>query len=453
MSFVPFLFFVASPMMVNMKYVGSKIFFSIMMLLLGVEASCKPLNINVHGKSAILINAESGKVLFQKNPHDKRSPASVTKIATCLTALEAENDLSRLVVCPMSQLLKISRKKKTESGYTDPPYTLEPDAMSDGIYAGEKLTIENLIYGMMLPSGDDSANVLAHHLDENGIEGFVDKMNRRIRKIGCKNTRFYNPHGLYYPGHLTTAYDIALIAKEAIKNEEFVRIVSSVKYQRPKTNKQPARMIWNSNKLLRRGPFSYSKAFGIKTGYHETARYTFTGAAKDENRTLICVTLGCESYEEVFLDAIQMFEAAFGEKKLARKLLNAQDCLYFLKVKNAKEPIKAVLKSDLVYEYYPSEEEEISPVISWNQVSMPIKKGDLLGEVQVKNKLGETLMIRELFAKEDACFSTAFKVKSFFVYAFYILLGAVFVLLMGYITRKMYRFFQNFLQPKDSILK
>ncbi|MCH9630521.1 MAG: hypothetical protein S4CHLAM37_05220 [Chlamydiia bacterium] len=403
----------------------------------------KPFKINVHGKSAILINADNNKILFEKNPKDKRSPASLTKIATLLTALEIEKDFDRVVVSPAELLKKMSRKKKTEAGYVDPPYLLEPDAMSDGVYSNEKLSIRDLVYGMMLPSGDDSSNVLAHHLDENGIEGFMKKVNAKLRKIGCLDSHLDNPHGLYYPGHAVTAYDLALLASQAIKNEEFTKIISTINYQRPKTNKQPGRTIWNSNKLLRRGRFFYPKAFGIKTGYHETAGYSFVGAAKDMNRTLICVTLGCESYEEVFTDSIRMFDTAFIEKKLARKLLNAQDSLYTLPVKGAKEPLKAVLKDDLIYEYFPSEEEELSPSIVWNPVKMPFSVGEIVGAVQVKNERGDILLDEPLYVKENAIPSFGHRFKAVWGTIINVLIVSFVVFSIGFVGLWMFRFFRK----------
>ncbi|PCI96059.1 hypothetical protein COB11_00295 [Candidatus Aerophobetes bacterium] len=412
-------------------------------LLVPLSLPSKPFRINVQAKSAILVNAENLKILFEKNPKDKRSPASLTKLATVLTALEIEKDLDRTVVCPFDKLTKISRKKKTEAGYVDPPYTLEPDAMSDGIYSNEKLSIRDLIYGMMLPSGDDAANVLAHHLDENSIEGFMQKVNTTLKRIGCRDSHFENPHGLYYPGHATTAYDLALLASEAVKNEEFVKIVSSEKYQRPKTNKQPGRTIWNSNKLLRRGRFFYPNAFGIKTGYHETAGYTFVGAAKDKNRTLICVALACENYEEVYSDAINMFNTAFSEKKLARKLLNALDSLYTLPVKGAKEPLKAVLKEDLIYEYFPSEEEVLTPSIVWNSVKMPFISGEIVGAVQVKNEKGEILFNEALYVKENAIPSFGYRLRTVWGTLINVLIISFVVFSIGFVGLWIYRFFRK----------
>ena len=406
----------------------------------------KPLQINTRAKSAILINAETGKVLFEKEGYKKLSPASVTKVATCLAALESGIDFDKEVTCPHEILLKMTRQKKIDSGYNDPPYVLEPDAMSYGIYSGEKLTFRDLIYGMMVVSGNDAANVLAYHLSENRIDGFMGLVNYTLRKVGCKNSHFLNPHGLYYPGHFTTAYDLALLSMKAIQNDDFVEIVSSVTYDRPKTNKQPARTIWNLNKLLRKGRFHYPKAFGIKTGYHASAGVTFIGAAKDDQRTLINVVLGCKSYDEAFTDSILMFEKAFAEKKLARKLLNSQDSVYLAQVPRAKESVQAVLEKDLYYEYFPSEEEKIFPKISWNDLQMPIKKGQALGEILVSNDVGEVILRAPLFAKEDVKYSTGYKIKKYILKS----LLAAFVIggmaLLSYFVWRLYMWLKPFLR-------
>lgn len=384
----------------NRKFIP--ILFLLALLLPSIKVLSKPLNMTVHAQSAILMDANSGKVLFAKNPHEKREPGSTTKIAACITALQLITDENKEVSSPLICLEKTTKKKKIENGYQDRPYILEPDGTSYGIITNEKMTIRDLLHGMMLCSGNDAANVIAYHLSENRVPGFMEKVNEWLQSIGCKDTFFNNPHGLHFRGHLSTAYDLALMTKEGIKNPRFRELVSTVKYERPKTNKQQQRTIWTNNRLLKKGKYFYPKAFGIKTGYHENAGSNVVSAASDGSRTLIAVSLGGANKDEVYSDVIKMFETAFSEKKLTRKLLNKLDFLQQVKVKGAKSFVQATLKEDLLYEYFPSEEEEIHPEIVWQELKMPIIKDEVLGEVVARNQLGETILQAKLYAKESA---------------------------------------------------
>lgn len=375
------------------------IFVAVVLLVQSALIS-KPLNMTVSAQAAILMNAENGKILFAKNEHEKLSPASVTKIATCLTALKKKPNFAEVVKCHQECLITIPQKTKAERKYEDPPYRLEPDGKGDGIYTGEYLTLKDLFHGMMLASGNDSSNVLAYHLSNGDIPAYMHEVNEYLASIGCKNTQFYNPHGLHYPKHLTTAYDLALLAREAIKDPEFMNIIQKVSYERPKTNKQPARTIWATNRLLRKGSYYYPKAFGIKVGYHAVAGFNFVGAAKDQDRVLISVVLHCENAAAGYGDTIKMFNIAFAEKKLTRQLLNHRESVFKTKVKGAKGLLKASLEEDLVVHYFPSEEEELKPSLHWYDLKLPVKKGERVGEIQLKEdkKLIKTIY---LYAMED----------------------------------------------------
>lgn len=369
------------------------IFFSLFSLTF-----CSQISIPVSASSSILVNAKTGKVLFSKNPHLKHPPASVTKIATALYILNNVEDIDSTVRAHLECLVKIPKKIKVERKYEDPPYRLEPDGTSYGIIAGEVLSVKDLLYGMMLCSGNDASNVLAYHFSGGRIETFMENVNQLLESIGCINTKFFNPHGLHFPSHLSTARDLALLVAEAIKNPMFLEIVGSSFYERPKTNKQPARIIYTTNKLLKRGQFFYPKAFGIKSGYHSLAGYNLVAAAKDENRTLISIVLNCKDSAEAYRDTIRIFDAAFSEKKLTRHLLNAQESVFTMVLEGLKEPIKAALKEDLVIEYFPSEEEALSPEILWKDLTLPIKQGDVVGEVTVKNSQNIIIKKGEIFS-------------------------------------------------------
>ena len=383
-----------------------RVFLFFIILIIQGSLVSKPLNISVAAKAAILINADNGKVLFSKNADERHFPASTTKIATCLMILNNKSNLEEEVYCPLECLIKIPQKIKKEHRYQDPShqYRLEPDGTTYGIYAGEYLTVKDLLYGMMLPSGNDASNVLAYHYSRGSIPSYMEKITEYLRSIGCANTSFYNPHGLHYPRHMTTASDLALLTREAIKNPEFVNIVKTTNYERPKTNKQPSRIVRNGNKLLAKGAYYYPKAFGVKTGYHSIAGFTFVGAAKDENRTLISVVLHCVNGAEAFKDSINMFDAAFAEKQLTRKLLNQKESVFTTKVKGSRSLLKASLQEDVSINYFPSEEEILKPNLYWHDFKIPIKKGQKVGEIQVKTEEGKIIKIAYLYANSDVDF-------------------------------------------------
>lgn len=381
-----------------------RLFLVFIVTLFQVTLISKPLNISVSAKAAILINAENGKVLFAKNPDEKHPPASTTKIATCLMILKNNPNFEEEVKSPSECLIQIPHKIKKEHKYEDPPYRLEPDGKTYLIYPGEILTVKDLLYGMMLHSANDASNVLINHYSKGNINAYMEKVSEYLKSIGCKNSNFFNPHGLHYPKHVSTAADLATLAREAIKDPQFLEIVKTKSYERPKTNKQPGRTIWNGNKLLFKGAYYYPKAFGIKTGYHAAAGFTFVGGAKDENRTLISVVLHCVNGPEAFKDTIKMFNAAFEEKQLTRQLLNQKESVFTTKLKGSKKILEAALQEDLAIHYFPSEEEELTPQICWFDLKIPIKKGEKVGEVQVKTTEGRIIKTSCLYALSDINF-------------------------------------------------
>lgn len=335
----------------------------------------------VTAKSALLINAKTGAILFEKNKDLKRSPASLTKLATCLFALDKVSNLEQKITCSPQCLIKMSKKKKIENNYDIEPYLLEPDGMSYGIFNNEVLTIKDLLYGMMLPSANDAANVVAYALSKGNIMNFMKEMNEYLVSIGCQNTTFYNPHGLYYPQHLTTASDLALIAREALKDPRLLDICKSISYQRPKTNKQPSRTVWNLNKALRKGPYYYDKIKGLKTGSHENAGYCYIAFAEDNHRSLICVVMGCQDSDTAFMETKKLLELAFGEKLVQRKLFNAKESIFTKKIAKADNLLKAQLKEDVFLSFYPSEEIPVKPQLVWEDKALPIYEGLNVGSL------------------------------------------------------------------------
>lgn len=360
----------------------------------------KPLAVRVSAESALLMNAETGAILYEKRPHALQYPASLTKIASSLYVLEKKkNQLDEMVFCDPRCLRKMRQETKAERSYRDAPYLLEPDGSHFSILPGERLRLKDLMYGMMVASGNDASNVVAQHV-EGSIPAFMRHLNAYIEKLGCKNTQFMNPHGLHHPQHRTTAFDLALIVRAALKNKMLCAIAGEKEYYRPKTNKQPLKMVKQKNKLLSKGKFFYEAAFGLKIGYTAKAGNTFAGVAREGGRTLIVILLSCPSSDHQYRDAIRLFDAAFEEKKVSRLLFNSADNAFECRFKGGKGRLRARLLEDISMEYFPSEEPEIKIELDWQRLPLPIEKGALVGQLRILNKEGALFSVHELYAAE-----------------------------------------------------
>jgi serine-type D-Ala-D-Ala carboxypeptidase (penicillin-binding protein 5/6) len=334
----------------------------------------KPLECAIAAQGAILINAETGSILFEKAAHWPAHPASTTTIATALYTLHLGQDLEQMVIAKKEALASITPEAKKQSNYRSPPHWLETDSSHIGIKIGEEWQIKNLISALLIASANDAANVLAQSFAPS-IPQFVEGMNTYLGQIGCTHTSFNNPHGLDHPSHLTTPYDLALMAKEAMKYPLFREIVSLGNIKLPQTNLEMERFCLQTNLLLRNGRYFYPKAIGIKTGTTQAAGKNLVAAAEDEERRLIAVLMGYRTQEELYQDMIHLFETAFNEKKWRRTLLEAGPQLYTTQIKGAKGPLKTSLEEALFYDYFPSEDHKVALKVTWHPPPLPITQG------------------------------------------------------------------------------
>lgn len=243
-------------------------------------------DVGVSAESAVLMCADNGEILFSRNADRKLSMASTTKIMTSLIALEESVPEKEIVV-------------------TKEMVSVEGTSM--GLVAGDSVSMEELIYGMLLQSGNDAANTVAHVIG-GSQEGFAKLMNERAAKIGMDNTNFVTASGLDDENHYSTAYDMALLACECIDNPEFLKICSQKKAKLTYGNPPYARTLTNHNKLL----WKYSDSVGIKTGFTKKSGRCLVSAAKRNGITLVAVTLNAP---DDWNDHISMFEYGFSEYK------------------------------------------------------------------------------------------------------------------------------------------
>jgi D-alanyl-D-alanine carboxypeptidase (penicillin-binding protein 5/6) len=261
------------------------------------------------------MNIETGEILYENNAYERRYPASVTKMATALYALDCYKlNLSEIVKVECHLLQKATMLQKKKSPLRYPSYLLEPDGISMNLKPLEKISLQTLFYGLMLTSGCDAANVIANHCCKN-IPIFLNEMNQFLKSIGCKDTHFTNPHGLHDENHYTTAFDCAIVAQKTMQNSVLAEIVKAITYQREDTNKQKNNEIVQINKMLKPGPFYYSKAVGIKIGYTSFSGFNLVAAAVNDEQKLIAVILGSTNPENCYQDARNLFEAAFNKTR------------------------------------------------------------------------------------------------------------------------------------------
>lgn len=338
-----------------------KLFLSIFICLNLVTVSVYALS----AQSAVLIDAASGRILYEQNAHQQLPMASTTKIMTGLLACESG---------------KLDKSVKAS------PFASGTEGSSLWLKVGEKLTLEELTYGLMLKSGNDAAVAIAEYLGGN-VDAFALMMTQRAKEIGAKNTSFKNPHGLDIEGHYTTAYNLALIAREAMKNEKFTEIVSTKNYTIPMEGEKWDRALKNHNKLL----WKYEGCNGIKTGYTKRCGRCLVSSAEKGGERLICVTLNAPDDWNDHMYLLDYGFENFENKKLFRKGEKALSITY-----DKKNKKKVKLLYDDNYSIAVDENDIITTEIKRKKITAPSKKGTIAGYVNIYcngEKVGEVDLI------------------------------------------------------------
>ena len=232
----------------------------------------------LYALSAILMTQDTGEVIFEKDPDTLRYPASMTKILTVLLGIKLVDNPEQTVVVSESAL------------------NIPADSSTMNLKAGEEIRFIDVLYGTMLLSANDGANVIAETVS-GSIPAFVELMNQTAVALGCTNTHFVNAHGYHDDYHYSTARDMAVIAREAMSDETFRAIAGSTSYRIPKTNKQRARNLTTKSEYMLTGSeekpnkYYYEYASGIKTGSHSHSGYCFAGSASKDGVDLVSVVM------------------------------------------------------------------------------------------------------------------------------------------------------------------
>ena len=312
-------------------------------------------------KAMCTMEVNSKRILYSKNMDEKMAMASTTKIMTAITAIENSNDLDKK--------FEISPKAVGISG------------TSLYLRKGEKLSIRELLYGLMLVSGNDASVAIGEKV-AGSVQSFVELMNKTAEKIGAKNTHFDNTHGLDSKTHYTTAYDLALITSYAMKNEIFKEIVSTKNIKITNSDGK-VRYLKNKNKLLT----SLDGCNGVKTGFTDDAGRCYVGSCEREGMTIVCVVLNCGP---MFEECGALINKAFVEYHLIDLTSGYAYDDKIKVIEGEKDFVKIGTKGEYLYPLRIDEFKKVSYVYDIsNSIQSPITKGSEVGEIKIfiDNKL------------------------------------------------------------------
>lgn len=346
--------------------------------------------LSLTAESAILMDATTGKILYEKNSRTKQYPASITKLMTILLALEHGS---------LEDEITFSH---------DAVFSIEPGSAHIAIQEGEILTLEQVLYGIMLRSANECANAAAEYVD-GSLEKFAEHMTARAKELGCENTNFVNANGLFDENHYTTAYDMALIAQELLKNETYRSMMSNTYYVIPPTNKQPEeRPLHGQHQMLNESSlYYYEYAEGGKTGYTVEAQNTLVTYAKQGDTELIAVVLKCNGTQH-YVDTKALFDYGFANYQTV-KAFSAADLTQNVAItetykdKTTTLDTIAVAPASDVYVTIPKNAtiENITKAVDCPEsASVPVAVGDKLGTV-VLSMDGEALATVDLTAQKE----------------------------------------------------
>lgn len=252
----------------------------------------------ITAESAVVMDAASGAILYAKEADAKRYPASITKVMTALLAIEN---------CKMSDIVTFSNSAVNG---------IEAGSSTAGINVGAKLTMEDTLYALMLVSANEAGAAIAEHIS-GSTEKFAALMTERAKELGCTGTQFKNPHGLPDEEHYTTAHDMGLIMKEAMKHEEFCKISGTLSHTLKKSDTLNSTVeLWNHARILQENSeYYYEYAQGAKTGFTQAALNTLVTYAKKDNIRLICVILKDYGADNSYYDTAKLFKWAYSQVK------------------------------------------------------------------------------------------------------------------------------------------
>ena len=356
----------------------------------------------IEAKAALLLDPDTEEILYARNIHERLYPASLTKIMTCLLVLEAidAGTFSLETVLTASEIAISS---------------VPADGSTAGIKPGEQLTVEQLLYCIMLSSANEGCNILAEAA-AGSIDAFVEKMNDKAAALGCEDTHFVNANGMPDDDHYTTAWDLYLITREARTHAEFMPLVNTVSYVVPATNLSDSRTLHTTNYLISNWytpGYVYRGAAGIKTGFTSSAGYCLIATATRSGRSLLSVVMGAErivtedgiTLTQSFSETVKLYD--WGFENFTRQIILKADELVgevpvtlsqeqdFVKVHPARE-IERLFPKDMD----PAKDIERIITLHEKSVEAPVEKDQVLGQITLRYD-GTVYAVVDLLADED----------------------------------------------------
>jgi len=357
-----------------------KIFVLLITMFMSMPLALANEDLAPNAKSAIMLEFSTGKIVYEKNANEKLPPASMTKIMSLILIMEAINSGQ----IKLSDSVDISERAASMGG------------SQIFLEAGTKMKVEELIKGIAIASGNDATVAMAEKI-AGSEDSFVKKMNEKAKSLGLKNTTFQNPHGLDGEEHYTTAYDMGQMALELLKYPEILQYTSIYEEY---LNKPDGTSTWlvNTNKLVR----FYEGMDGLKTGFTDKAGYCLTATATRNNMRFITVVMGEETSDKRSSDTANMMSNAFNSYKL-NTIITTKEEFGKVRIEQGKmEYGTLVLKKDVTELLKVSDQvNNYTFNVKVDKVTAPIKKGDVIGMLEVIDNEGNIIREAELTIKED----------------------------------------------------
>lgn len=402
-----------------MKYI-KKCFFIIFLIILSLQTFSFADEININSQAGILVEVSTGRILYEKNSTKEMYPASTTKIMTAILVIEN---------CKLDEIVTVkeSSLKNIPTGY-----------VTCNLQAGEEISVNDLMYALMLPSANDAAIVLAEYVG-GSVDNFANMMNEKARSLGCTSTNFVNPNGVHSDKHYSTAYDMYLIAKYAMQNETFRKYVSTTTYTLPATNKYPNtdRVLENTNELINPNSsnYYYKYAIGIKTGFTSQAGNCLVAESSRDGLDFIAVVLNGgltnSGLNARFVDSKKMFDYGY-DNFILTKIIEKNSVVDTIEIENATKETKnldiIIDESIAVVNNKNININDVIPEIKLKEnLVAPISAGEVVGTI--KYKVDDIEYSANLLSKNEV-------IKQNYLYIYLILVGIALLLISSIIMKK-----------------
>ena len=337
------------------------------------------LDLTSYSKSAIMIEPTTNTVIYELNKDERLAPASMTKLMTMLLIMESIDEGK----INLSDTVLIS---ENASGMGGSQVFLE---------ANSKIEVEQLLKGIAIASGNDAAVAMAEHIAGSTSE-FVNMMNKKVKDLGLKNTHFVNVHGLDADNHYSTAYDMAMIARELLTHKKILEYTSLYEDYLVKPDGTKTWLV-NTNKLVR----FYEGVDGLKTGYTSTAKYCLTSTANKNNIRFITVVMGVDTSEHRSSDTTSRLNYGFTNYKL-NTVVKSSDIVSSVPVyQGKKKSILVYPKEDVTDLIKQNEDKKYSYNIDTYDLKAPVRKGDVVGQLEIVDNSGKVVRIVDLVSKSS----------------------------------------------------